>query len=124
MDPPDAEASLADTPRDAIVVPEAKNLKRKRATSLVSLGSACSFTCVQPAAKAERITPVDLAYSDLAAGRDLSDKIREAFGEDGLGILTVSGVPGVGRLIVGHRRSAARYALPSRVLPGAEDPDS
>lgn len=39
-------------------------------------------------------TVVELTYSDLVAGKDLSAEIKQAYGPDGLGILTVSGVPG------------------------------
>ena len=42
---------------------------------------------------AERHTPVEIAYADLERGADLSAAIEAAFGVDGLGILTVSGVP-------------------------------
>jgi isopenicillin N synthase-like dioxygenase len=36
-----------------------------------------------------------LPYADLLAGVDLSEKIGEAYGFDGIGLLTVSGVPGL-----------------------------
>jgi isopenicillin N synthase-like dioxygenase len=38
---------------------------------------------------------VEIDYNELVAGVDLSDKIQIAYGEDGLGILTVSNVPGL-----------------------------
>ncbi len=37
---------------------------------------------------------VVLTYEDLLARKDLTNDIKEAYGKDGLGILTVSGVPG------------------------------
>jgi len=36
---------------------------------------------------------VTISYSDLKEGKDLTDKIYEAFGPKGLGALTISGVP-------------------------------
>lgn len=41
------------------------------------------------------VNVVVLDFNDLVAGVDLSDKIRVAYGEDGLGILTVANVPGL-----------------------------
>jgi len=38
---------------------------------------------------------VDLDYEDLVNGVDLTDKIEEAYGPEGLGLLTVSNVPQV-----------------------------
>lgn len=37
--------------------------------------------------------PVNIDYNDLVSGKDLSDLIREGFGPNGLGIVTVSNVP-------------------------------
>jgi isopenicillin N synthase-like dioxygenase len=41
------------------------------------------------------VNVVEIDYNDLVAGADLSDKIQIAYGIDGLGILTVSNVPGL-----------------------------
>jgi len=38
-------------------------------------------------------TLVTLKYQDLLSGKDLSAKISEAYGPDGLGALTISGIP-------------------------------
>jgi len=38
---------------------------------------------------------VEISYEDLLAGVDLSDSIAKAYGFDGIGLLTVSGVPGL-----------------------------
>jgi isopenicillin N synthase-like dioxygenase len=43
---------------------------------------------------AARVEVVTLAYDDLVAGVDLTAEIGRAFGYDGLGLLTVRGVPG------------------------------
>lgn len=45
------------------------------------------------AAPAVRIT--SLAYDELVTGKDLREEIERAFGYDGPGLLTVSGVPGL-----------------------------
>ncbi len=37
---------------------------------------------------------VTLDYNDLIAGVDLSDRIHEAYGLEGLGVLTVKNIPG------------------------------
>ena len=37
---------------------------------------------------------VTIAYEDLVSGKDLSEQIFEAYGPNGLGALTVSGIPG------------------------------
>jgi hypothetical protein len=37
---------------------------------------------------------IELDYADLVANKDLSSEVLEAYGQHGLGILTVSGVPG------------------------------
>jgi isopenicillin N synthase-like dioxygenase len=41
----------------------------------------------------ETVKPVNLDYNDLVQEKDLSPLIEEAFGPDGLGILTVSNIP-------------------------------
>jgi isopenicillin N synthase-like dioxygenase len=43
-------------------------------------------------------TAVSLNYEDLLQGKDLSHLIEEAYGPDGLGILTVNGVPNLQQL--------------------------
>ena len=62
----------------------------------------------------QQLTPVTLDYAALERGDDLSAKIEEAFGIDGLGILTVSGVPGLqaarSKLAVLLRRVTKEYA--------------
>ena len=40
-------------------------------------------------------TPVCIDYADLIAGKSLRAEIEEAYGFDGLGLLTVKNVPGV-----------------------------
>ena len=40
-------------------------------------------------------TVVVLQYDKLVAGDDLSDQIEQAYSQDGLGVLTVEGVPGL-----------------------------
>jgi len=44
---------------------------------------------------ADSATIVCLRYEDLLAEKDLTEQIGEAYGFDGLGLLTVSGVPGL-----------------------------
>lgn len=57
-------------------------------------------------------TPVELRYEDLTReGADLSPLIEAAFGDDGLGILTVSGVPGVAERRRALLPLARRFAL-------------
>lgn len=68
---------------------------------------------------------VTLAFEDLLRGDDLSAQIAEAFGVDGLGILTVSGVPGLTPLrerLLPLARAFAR--LPADVQRQYEHPPS
>ena len=37
---------------------------------------------------------VTIKYEDLASGKDVTEEIFRAYGPDGLGALTVSGIPG------------------------------
>ncbi|KAL0489479.1 2-oxoglutarate-dependent dioxygenase [Acrasis kona] len=41
----------------------------------------------------QTVTVVNIDYQDLLNGKDLVEEIHNAYGKDGLGILTVSGVP-------------------------------
>jgi isopenicillin N synthase-like dioxygenase len=43
----------------------------------------------------ENVEVIVLDYEDLVNGVDLTDKIAEAYGKDGIGLLTVQGVPGL-----------------------------
>ena len=74
---------------------------------------------------AERHTPVEIAYADLERGADLSAAIEAAFGVDGLGILTVSGVPELaearGELLP---LASAFAALPEAVKSSCEMPSA
>ena len=56
---------------------------------------------------------VSLAYEALMRGDDLSDEIEKAYGVDGLGILTVEGVPGLAEV----RRSLLPLAAKFAALP-------
>lgn len=51
----------------------------------------------------EKVEVVVLEYEDLVNGKDLTDQIASAYGKDGIGLLTVRGVPGLiearGRLL-------------------------
>lgn len=54
------------------------------------------------------ISLVTLKYEDLVAGKDLTKEISEAFGVNGLGALTISGIPGYAEkrkklLAMGHK---------------------
>jgi len=60
-------------------------------------------------------TPVELRYEDLTHGIDLSASIEAAFGADALGIMTVSGVPGVAE----RRRALLPLARRFAALPEA-----
>ncbi len=60
-------------------------------------------------------TPVELRYEDLTHGIDLSASIEAAFGADALGILTVSGVPGLAE----RRRALLPLARRFAALPEA-----
>lgn len=53
---------------------------------------------------------VKLEYTDLIEGRDLSDAIEQAFGNEGLGLLTVAGVPGLERMRSSLLPLAGRFA--------------
>lgn len=48
-----------------------------------------------PSAAVESCDVPVVSYEDLVARSDLSAAIEEAFGYDGMGILAVSGVPGL-----------------------------
>jgi hypothetical protein len=57
-------------------------------------------------------TPVELRYEDLVReGADLSPQVEAAFGAEGLGLLTVSGVPGVAERRRALLPLARRFAL-------------
>jgi hypothetical protein len=63
---------------------------------------------------------VTLRYEDLIAGKDLTDEIFEAYGPDGLGALTISGIPGFVQqreelLPLGHsvRKNIEAHSRPS-----------
>lgn len=60
--------------------------------------------------------PIVLRYSDLVAKADLTDQIEIAFGNDGIGFLSVEGVPGLAEARRGLLPLAKRFAdLPEEV---------
>ena len=71
--------------------------------------------------KAEVIT---LSYEALLRGDDLSAEVEKAFGVDGLGILTVSGVPGLAETRESLLPLASEFAaLPDEVKAKYEKPE-
>ncbi|KAI4354421.1 hypothetical protein L6164_003283 [Bauhinia variegata] len=72
------------------------------------------------------VTTVGISFSDLKdKNSDLSMKIEEGFGSNGLGILSVTGVPGYSSLRKNLLHLAPRLAsLPDEVKQELEDPDS
>ncbi|GAB5033508.1 Hypothetical protein NocV09_01400420 [Nannochloropsis oceanica] len=79
-------------------------------------------------AKTTTTTPrklVELQYENLVANKDLSAEIEEAFGDYGLGILTVSGVPGLEEKRRALLPLAHRFAsLPPALTKKYEHPQS
>ncbi|KAI8466574.1 MAG: dioxygenase domain-containing protein [Monoraphidium minutum] len=69
--------------------------------------------------------PVEITYELLQSGEDISDLLQEGFGPNGLGIVTVSGVPGFaaarGRLLP---LAAALAGLPAAEKAALEDAGS
>ncbi len=56
--------------------------------------------------------PVEIRYADLVQqGCDMTDQIARAFGASGLGIITVSGVPGFVELRRRLLPLASRFAV-------------
>ena len=71
--------------------------------------------------KAEVVT---LSYEALLRGDDLSAEVEKAFGVDGLGILTVSGVPGLAETRESLLPLASEFAaLPDEVKAKYEKPE-
>ncbi|KAL6620665.1 hypothetical protein ACP70R_035804 [Stipagrostis hirtigluma subsp. patula] len=72
------------------------------------------------------VRPVTIPFSDLRErDKDLSGKIEEGLGPRGLGIISISYVPGFPELRKRLLRLAPRVAnLPDDVKKGLEDPDS
>ncbi|XP_042422612.1 uncharacterized protein LOC122010218 [Zingiber officinale] len=70
--------------------------------------------------------PVTISYSEIKdKGKDLYAKIEEGFGPDGLGIISVSDVPGFPLLRQKLLQLAPRVAnLPDEVKSELEDPES
>lgn len=78
-----------------------------------------------PAVEQQTRQVVALDFAELEADADLSDRIAEAFSYDGLGILTVRGVPGLAELRQNLLPLARRFAdLPDEVKAQYEHPDS
>ncbi len=68
---------------------------------------------------------VEIPYEDLAAGKDLSHLIAQAYGFDGIGLLTVSGVPGLLEARANLLPLGRRFALLDKsVKDKYEDPSS
>ena len=80
------------------------------------------------AAQAKRLpnSPVVvISYDDLIQERDISASIREAFGYDGLGLITVSDVPGFAKARMDLLPLAFKFAnLPQEVKEKYEHPKS
>ncbi|KAK9830749.1 hypothetical protein WJX74_005164 [Apatococcus lobatus] len=73
----------------------------------------CDITCI--------------SYEELTSGtaHQLCTKLQQGFGTGGLGIVTISDVPGLSQLRARLLPMAAQLAsLPEAVLTGLEDPDS
>ncbi|KAK6941558.1 Non-hem dioxygenase N-terminal domain [Dillenia turbinata] len=72
------------------------------------------------------VKPVTISYSDLRdKNADLSMKIEQGFGPNGLGILSISDVPGYSSLRQNLLQLSPRLAnLPDEVKKELEDPDS
>ncbi|KAL6221832.1 hypothetical protein ACLB2K_005225 [Fragaria x ananassa] len=79
-----------------------------------------------PATTVPTLTPVSISYSELKEKEtDLSRNIEEGFGPKGLGILSVTDVPGFSSLRQNLLRLSPRLAnLPEEVKKELEDPDS
>ena len=72
-----------------------------------------------------RATVVELEYEALARGDDLTDKIEKAFGVEGYGILSVSGVPGINEVRSALLPCAHKFSsLPAEVRAAYEDPSA
>ncbi|KAM1812717.1 hypothetical protein ACFX11_026632 [Malus domestica] len=72
------------------------------------------------------VTPVTISYYELQdKDKDLSVKIEEGFGPNGLGILSITQVPGYSSLRANLLRLSPRLAnLPEEVKKELEDPHS
>lgn len=82
-------------------------------------------TTAAPAVEQATRQVVSLDFTDLDADVDLTDRIGEAFGYDGLGILTVKNIPGLPELRQNLLPLARTFAdLPDEVKNQYEHPES
>lgn len=86
----------------------------------------CQAMACEPADAIRTVRPVTISYSELQdEKRDLSAKIERGLGPNGLGILSVSDVPGFPLLRQNLLHLSPRVAnLPDDVKKKLEDPDS
>lgn len=94
------------------------------ATSVTSSPLSAVRAC-KVAKQINTVVPVNLDYEDLVVGKDLTALIEKAYGKDGLGLLTVSNVPGVSDVRRALLPQANRFArLPEDVKQKYEHPES
>ncbi|GAA0174703.1 oxidoreductase [Lithospermum erythrorhizon] len=96
----------------------------------LTLTTAASILSMSPTTEPQNQPPtfptVTITYDQLKDRKvDLSQKIEDGFGPNGLGILSISDVPGYSLLRKGLLRLAPRLAhLPDHVKNKLEDPDT
>ncbi|XP_031488730.1 uncharacterized protein LOC116256490 isoform X2 [Nymphaea colorata] len=88
--------------------------------------SSCKGLISLPETDPQVVKPVTISYDELRSeGVDLSRKIEDGFGRDGLGIVVVTGVPQLDVLRRNLLHLSVRLAsLPEEVKEKLEDPDS